>query len=84
MEKCKGDFSDEELKSADWKHPEKHMKPVYIYVNDHIPRAPRADGRYDWKIMLDCDWDFDEEHGLAIMFDENMKLKAVGQAGNYL
>ena len=84
MEKCKGDFSDEELKSADWRHPEKHMKPVYIYVNDHIPRAPRADGRYDWKIMLDCDWDFDEEHGLAIMFDENMKLKNVGQAGNYL
>lgn len=84
MEKCKVDFSDEELKSADWKHPEKHMKPVYIYVNDHIPRAPRSDGRYDWKIMLDCDWDFDEEHGLAIMFDENMKLKAVGQAGSYL
>ena len=84
MEKCKVDFSDEELKSADWEHPEKHMKPVYIYVNDHIPRAPRSDGRYDWKIMLDCDWDFDEEHGLAIMFDENMKLKAVGQAGSYL
>lgn len=84
MEKCKGDFSDEELKSADWKHPEKHMKPVYIYVNDHIPRAPRADGRYDWKIMLDCDWDFDEEHGLAIMFDEKMKFKAVGQPGSYL
>lgn len=84
MEKCKGDFSDEELKSADWKHPEKHMKPAYIYVNDHIPRAPRTDGRYDWKIMLDCDWDFDEEHGLAIMFDENMKFKAVGQPGSYM
>ena len=84
MEKCKGDFTDEELKSADWKHPEKHLKPLYIYINDHTPVPGRVDSRYNYKIMLDCDWDFDPEHGLAIMFDENMKLKAVGQAGDYL
>ena len=84
MEKCKSDFTDEELKTADWDHPEKHMQPKYLYVNDTRPHAPRTDGRYGWRIMIDCDWDFDEEHGLAIMFDENMKLKAVGQSGSYL
>jgi hypothetical protein len=84
MEKCKSEFTDEELKTADWDHPEKHMQPKYLYVNDTKPHAPRTDGRYDWRIMIDCDWDFDEEHGLAIMFDENLKYKAIGQCGDYI
>ena len=84
MEKCKSEFTDEELKTADWDHPEKHMQPKYLYVNDTKPHAPRTDGRYDWRIMIDCDWDFDPEHGLAIMFDENLKYKAIGQCGDYL
>ena len=84
MEYWKSEMTDEELKSADWDHPEKHMKPKYLYVNDTHPHAPRTDGRYDWRIMVDCDWDFDEEHGLAVSFDENLKLKNVTQAGNLL
>lgn len=80
----KSEMTDEELKSADWDHPEKHMKPVYIYINDHTPVPGRVDSRYNYKIMLDCDWDFDPEHGLAIMFDENMKFTNVGPAGDYL
>lgn len=84
MEYWKSEMTDEELKSADWDHPEKHMQPKYLYVNDTKPHAPRTDGRYDWRIMIDCDWDFDPEHGLAIMFDENLKYKAIGQCGDYI
>jgi hypothetical protein len=83
MEQWKSEMTDDERKSADWKHPEKHMKPAYVYVNDHKP-LPRTDGRYDWKVMLDCDWEFDSEHGLSITFDDKLKFKNVGQAGNYL
>lgn len=83
MEQWKSEMTDDERKSADWKHPEKHMKPAYVYVNDHKP-VPRTDGRYDWKVMLDCDWEFDSEHGLSITFDDKLKFKNVGQAGNYL
>lgn len=83
MEQWKSEMTDDERNSADWKHPEKHMKPAYVYVNDH-KTLPRTDGRYDWKVMLDCDWEFDSEHGLSITFDDKLKFKNVGQAGNYL
>lgn len=83
MEQWKSEMTDDERNSADWEHPEKHMKPAYVYVNDHTP-VPRTDGRYDWKVMLDCDWKFDTEHGLSITFDDKLNFKNVGPAGNYL
>jgi hypothetical protein len=75
MESWKSEMSESELKSADWEHPEKHLRPAYVYANDRSSK---------WDTMIDCDWDFDNEHGLAIIFGNNMKFKDVSQAGNYL
>lgn len=83
MEWWKSEMTEDELKSADWKHPENHLKPVYIYVNDHDSRTSRSE-RYAWAMAIDCDWEYDPEHGLGIMFNENMTVRAVGPMGDYL
>ena len=84
IELIKSEMTDKEIRSINQKNPEKHLAPAYIYVNRDTERAPRKDGRYDWTVMLDCTFDFDNEHGLAILFDKNMNFKNVGPAGNYL
>lgn len=72
------EMTDEEVKSIDWDHPEKYMTPKYIYVDRYnLPKQK-------WAIMLDCDWKFDQEHGIAVIFDSKLKLVTVAPAGNYL
>ena len=69
---------DYDTKSIDKKHPENTLTPKYIAVDQYnIPNNK-------WAIMVDCDWDLDPEHGLAIIFDKDLKLVAVAPAGNYL
>ena len=69
---------DYDTKSIDKKHPENTLTPKYIAVDQYnLPNNK-------WAIMVDCDWDLDPEHGLAIIFDKDLKLVAVAPAGNYL
>jgi hypothetical protein len=62
-------------------HPEKMIKPKYLYIN---PGKSKNDS---FLLMLDCDFKYEPEHGIAFILKEGMtslKLIEIGTADLFL